>query len=308
MKTYLLRRILLSIPILLGVSLLVFSMIHLLPGDPVQLMFAMQGNSNPAQMNEFRHRMGLDQPLVIQYGRYLLSALHGDLGTSITNQQAVLQKIGEQLMPSIELAIGGMVVAIVIGLGLGLIAGARPNTWLDSFATTVSLLGVSTPGFLTAFFLIFVFSLRLRWLPSVGTDGFDHLILPALALGFGYAAILTRLLRGGLIEVGGLEYILAARGRGLPPRRILFRHMLRNALIPIVTFLALQFGSMVGGAVLIESIFGRQGIGHLLVDAILSRDYPVVQGIVLLIAVTYVFANLLVDACYGLIDPRIRQS
>ncbi len=308
MKTYLLRRVLLSIPVLLGVSVLVFSMIHLLPGDPVQIMFATMGTSNPAQIAQFRHQMGLDQPIWLQYGRYLVGVLHGDFGTSITNQEAVLQKIGAEVLPSLELTAGGMVVAIVVGLGLGLIAGARPNSWWDTIATFLSLLGVSAPGFLIAFFLIVIFSLHLGWLPSVGTDGFDHLILPSLALGLGYAAILTRLLRGGLIEVRGMEYIVAARGRGLSSRRVLFRHMLRNALIPVITFLALQFGSMIGGAVLIETIFGREGIGHLLVDAILSRDYPVVQGIVLIIATTYVVANLVIDVCYGFIDPRIYQK
>jgi ABC-type dipeptide/oligopeptide/nickel transport system permease component len=287
--------------------MLVFSMIHLLPGDPVQIMFATSGGTGQ-DMATFRHNLGLDQPIWIQYWHYLTNLLHGNLGVSITNEQPVLQKIGDQLMPSVELTVGGMVVAIVLGLGLGLLAGARPNSWVDSLATFISLLGVSIPGFLTAFFLILIFSLRLGWLPSVGTAGFDHLILPSVALGLGYAAILTRLLRGGLIEVRSMEYIRAARGRGVKSRRLLLVHMFRNALIPVVTFLPLQIGSMIGGAVIIENVFGRQGIGQLLVDSILNRDYPTVQGIVLIIAVTYVATNLIVDICYGIIDPRIAPN
>jgi peptide/nickel transport system permease protein len=307
MRTYILRRIPLSIFVLLGVSVLVFSMIHLLPGDPVQIMFHTSGGT-PQQMAQFRHLMGLDRPLWIQYVSYVFGVLHGDFGMSITNQQPVLQVIGDQLLPSVELTIGGMFVSTLIGVGLGLIAGARPNSWTDTAASVISLIGVSTPTFLIAFFLILVFSLHLNLLPSVGTAGFDHLILPSFALGLGNAAILTRLLRGGLIEVRSTDYIRVARSKGLRRRRILLVHMLRNALIPVITFLPVQIGNTLGGAVIVETIFGRQGIGHLLVDSISGRDYPTVQGIVLLVATTYVVGYLIVDVCYGILDPRIHYS
>jgi peptide/nickel transport system permease protein len=307
MRTYILRRLPLSILVLLGVSVLVFSMIHLLPGDPVQIMFQESGGT-PQQMAAFRHLMGLDQPLWMQYFRYLAGVVHGDFGISITNQQPVIQVIGDQLLPSVELTIGGMLVSTFIGIGLGLIAGARPNSWIDTIASVISLIGVSTPTFLIAFFLILIFSLHLNLLPSVGTGGFDHLILPSFALGLGNAAILTRLLRGGLIEVRGTEYIRVARSKGLRQRRILLVHMLRNALIPVITFLPVQIGNTLGGAVIVETIFGRQGIGHLLVDSISGRDYPTVQGIVLLVATTYVAGYLIVDICYGILDPRIHYA
>jgi peptide/nickel transport system permease protein len=306
MWTFIARRLILAVLVLLGVTLLTFSMIRMLPGDPVQIMFA-NTQMTPEQVAKVRHALGLDQPFLVQFGRYTLNVLHGDLGASITNLQPVSEKIGQQLPSSLELTASGMLVAIVVGFALGMLAGSRPNTWQDSLATFVALLGVSIPGFVLAFFLIFFFSLHLGWFPSVGTQGLDHLVLPSIALGLGYSAILARLLRSSLIEVRGMEYILAARGRGLSSRRILFRHMLRNALIPVVTMLAMQFGNMLGGAVLVEVIFGRQGIGHLLVDSILGRDYPMVQGIVLLIAVIYVAANLFVDVLYGVIDPRIHH-
>jgi ABC-type dipeptide/oligopeptide/nickel transport system permease component len=307
MWTFIARRLLLALVVLFGVTVLTFSMIHMLPGDPVQIMYA-NTTLTPQQMHEIRHALGLDQPFLLQYVHYLLNVLHGDFGTSIINQQPVLQKIDQQLPSSLELAASSMLVAIVVGFVLGIVAGSRPNTWLDTIMTFLALLGVSIPGFLLAFFLIFFFSLHLGWLPSVGSQGFDHLILPSFALGLGYAAILARLLRSSLIEVGGMQYVLTARGRGFTRSRVLMRHMLRNALIPVVTMLALQFGNMLSGAVLIEVIFGRQGIGHLLVDGIMGRDYPVVQGIVLFIAVVYVVANLLVDVLYGIIDPRIHHA
>lgn len=307
MWTFVTRRLLLALVVLFGVTLLTFSMIHMLPGDPVQIMYA-NTSLTPQQLDQIRHQLGLDQPLIVQYLHYMGNALHGDFGNSIINQEPVLQKIDQQLPSSLQLAACSMLVAIVTGFLLGIVAGARPNSWVDSAATFLALLGVSIPGFLLAFFFIFLFSLRLGWFPSVGTGGLDHLVLPSFALGLGYAAVLARLLRSSLIEVGGMEYILTARGRGLSSRRILLRHMLRNALIPVITMLAMQFGNMLSGAVLIEVIFGRQGIGHLLVDAILGRDYPVVQGIVLLIAVTYIAANLFVDVLYGLIDPRIHYA
>jgi peptide/nickel transport system permease protein len=307
MLQFIVRRLLTSIPVVFVVSLLVFSMIRLLPGDPVQVMF--RGvNATPAQIEQVRHELGLDQPAPLQFVSFVTRAVQGDFGRSLRSNRPVFEEIAKQLPSTLELAVTGLVLAIIIGLTLGTIAGLHRNTWIDSLSMAIAQIGVSMPEFLTGLLLIYFISVRLRWLPATGQSGIAPLILPALALGLGFAAITARLSRASLIEVYGQEYMLTARAKGLPDRLLLLRHALKNALIPVITIIGLQLGNLLGGTVIVETVFARQGIGRLAVLAILAKDFPVVQATVLMAAIAYVGVNLLTDATYALLDPRIRYQ
>jgi peptide/nickel transport system permease protein len=303
---FLLRRLLLTVPVLLGVATLVFSLIHLVPGDPVQAMLG--DSASPQDIADLRGRLGLDRPLLVQYGSFLKGAVRGDLGSSLRTNQTVTAAILERMPATFELALAAMAVAAVIAIPLGIIAAVRAGTGVDYAATTLALLGISMPNFCLGPLLAIVFSIMLGWLPVAGRGTPAHLVLPAITLGAPLAAVLARMTRASVIEELRELYVLAARARGLSFARAVLRHAFRNSLIPIVTVFGLQFGAVLTGAVITETIFAWPGVGRLLIQSIAFRDYPLVQGCILLIAVTYVAMNLLTDVAYGLLDPRIRYE
>ena len=304
MHRYLIRRVLLTIPVLVGVATLVFSLIHLIPGDPAQAMLG-EGAAHE-DVAQLRARLGLDRPLLVQYGSFMTGLVQGDLGVSLRNDQPVLQQILERMPATAELAFASMAVAVLIALPLGIIAAVWKGTVVDYSAMTLSLVGISVPNFWLGPLLAIVFAVELGWLPVGGRGTPAHLVLPALTLGAALAAILARMTRASLLEELREPYVLAARAKGVSRSRAILHHAFRNSLIPIVTILGLQFGVVLTGAVITETIFAWPGIGRLLIQSISFRDYPTVQGCVLLIAVTYVGVNLITDLTYGFLDPRIR--
>ena len=306
MLRFLARRLALTIPVLLGVATLVFSLIHLIPGDPAQAMLG--ESASPQDVAELRARLGLDRPLVEQYGRFLQGALHGDLGRSLRTNQPVSTAILERMPATIELAAAAMIVAVAFAIPLGIVAAVWRGTAVDHTATTLSLLGISIPNFWLGPLLAIVFSIELGWLPVSGRGTWAHLVLPAISLGAALAAILARMTRATLLEELREQYVTAARARGASRARAVVRHAFRNSLIPVITLIGLQFGAVLTGAVITETIFAWPGIGRLLIQSIGFRDYPLVQGCILLIAMTYVGMNLLTDLLYGLVDPRIRYE
>ena len=306
MSRFLARRLVLTIPVLLGVATLVFSLIHLIPGDPAQ---AMLGEAAPqADVEELRRRLGLDRPLLEQYGVFLQGLVKGDLGTSLRTGLPVTDQIVERMPATIELAAAAMLVAIAFALPLGIIAAVRRGTFVDHAAMTLSLAGVSVPNFWLGPLLAIIFAVALGWLPVSGRGTWAHLVLPAVSLGAALAAILTRMTRATMLEELREPYVQAARARGVSRLRAVLRHAFRNSLIPVVTLLGLQFGAVLTGAVITETIFAWPGIGRLLIQSIGFRDYPLVQGCILLIALTYVGVNLVTDMVYGVLDPRIRYE
>ncbi len=305
MLTWVLRRILAVVPVLFGVTLAVFSMLFLVPGDPVKMMLA-EFVTNPDQVAQMRAQLHLDEPIPKQYGRFVSNAVRGDLGTSIRSRRPVTIEIGENLGSTAQLALAAMVVAVGLGIPLGLVAALSRNSWLDVASMGTALLGVSMPSFWLGLLLIFVFSLHLGWFPATGGGDLHHLILPAITLGMIAAAIIARLTRSSMLEVLGQDYVRTARAKGLGGFAVVVRHALKNALIPIITIFGLQFGNLLAGAVIVETVFSRPGLGRLIVGGILNKDFPLVQGVVLFVATTYVLINLLVDVAYAYADPRIR--
>jgi len=300
------RRVALTIPVLLGVATLVFALIHLIPGDPAQ---AMLGEAAPqADVDALRRQLGLDRPLLVQYGDFLAGAITGDLGTSLRTGTPVSAQIAERLPATFELALAAMLVALALALPLGIAAATWRGTIVDRAAMTVALAGMSIPNFWLGPLLAIVFAVELGWLPVSGRGGVEHLVLPALSLGLALAAMLARMTRASLLEELREPYVLAARARGVSRMRAVMAHAFRNSLIPVVTIVGLQFGAVLTGAVITETIFSWPGIGRLLIQSIGFRDYPLVQGCILLIAVTYVAVNLLTDLAYGFLDPRIRYQ
>ena len=306
MGNFLLRRLLLLIPVLWGVATLVFLLLHFIPGDPVDLML---GDSALGTDREtLRDQLGLNDPLIIQYLRYFGDLLQGDWGTSLFSKKPVFEEIMERVPATMELMFGAMVVTILVAMPLGLIAAVSKGTWIDQGAMIFSLLGVSIPNFWLGPMLILLFSIHFDLLPVNERGGLEHLILPALTLGTSLASILARITRSSVVETLEAEYIRTARSKGISELRILFRHALRNALIPIVTVIGLQVGVLLSGAIITEAIFDWPGLGNLLISAINSRNYPLVQGCVLFIAGSYVMVNLVIDLLYAYLDPRIRLS
>ena len=306
MARFLLRRVVLTVPVLLGVATLVFSLIHLVPGDPVQAMLG--ESASPQDIMELRARLGLNRPLPVQYGAFLRGLAAGNLGTSLRTNQPVAKAIAERLPATFELAFAAMAVAVVFAIPLGIIAAARAGTGIDRMATTLALLGISVPNFWLGPLLAIVFSVTLGWLPVSGRGTPAHLVLPAVTLGAPLAAVLARMTRASVLEELRELYVLAARARGMSRARAILKHAFRNSLIPIVTVLGLQFGAVLTGAVITETIFAWPGVGRLLIQSISFRDYPLVQGCILLIAITYVSMNLVTDVVYGFLDPRIRYE
>lgn len=301
------RRLLLAIPTVFAVSIAVFLMLHLIPGDPASIYLG-ENLATPERLERIRHEMGLDRPLHVQYLDFVGRALQGDLGRSLQNDRPVALDIAERLPRTAELAAAAFLVSVVFGVSLGILSALRHNTWVDTLAMLVALVGVSMPIFWLGLLAILVFSIQLGWFPVTGQQGIASLVLPAAVLGIVSSATLARLVRSSMLEVLRQEYVTTARSKGLARRVVIWRHAFKNALIPVVTVLGLEVGSLLSGAVITETVFARPGIGKLVVDSIQSKDFTVVQGTILLIAVTYVLVNLIVDVSYAFLDPRIRVS
>ena len=307
-----LRRLIATVPVLLLVTAGVFALIHLTPGDPIDAMMAESVDDSVKQ--NLRRELGLDQPIYWQYLAWMGRLLQGDLGRSIRNREPVIENVGRRIGPSLQLAGLAMAISLLVATPVGILSAARRDTAVDRFGTTFALFGICMPNFLLALLLIFLFGVTLRWLPISGYvspfeepwDGLRSLTLPAMTLGLALAAVVTRTLRSSMLEALAEDYVRTARAKGLGEGRIVRGHVLKNALIPVVTVLGLQLGTLIGGAVITEYVFALPGVGRLVVDAVFARDYPLVQGVVLLIAVGFIAANLLVDVLSGFIDPRIR--
>jgi len=307
-----LRRLLATVPVLLLVTAGVFALLHLTPGDPVDAMMAESADASTKE--SLRRELGLDRPIAVQYAAWMGRLLRGDLGRSIRNGEPVLENVSRRIRPSLQLALLAMAIALTIAFPVAIASAVRHNTGVDRLGTTFALFGICMPNFLLALLLIFVFGVTLRWLPisgyldplEEGWSGLRSLILPAVTLGLALAAVITRTLRSSLLEALAEDYVRTARAKGLSEWAVIRGHVLKNALIPVVTVLGLQLGTLIGGAVITEYVFALPGIGRLVVDAVFARDYPLVQGVILLIALGFIVSNLLVDLLYGYIDPRIR--
>jgi peptide/nickel transport system permease protein len=304
MTRYLARRLLLTIPVLLGVATLVFTLIHLVPGDPAQTMLG--ESASPDEVARLRTTLGLDQPLLVQYRRFLSGVVRGDLGLSFRYGTPVTREIRQRVPDTAVLAVCAMAIAVLFAIPLGIIAAMYRGRFADHAAMTVALAGISMPNFWLGPLLAILFAVYLGWLPVAGSGTPAHLVLPSVTLGVALAAILARMTRASLLEELRELYVLAARARGLSHVRAIFRHAFRNSLIPIVTIIGLQFGAVLTGTIITETIFAWPGVGRLLIQAINNRDYPLVQGCILFISVTYVAMNLITDLTYGFLDPRIR--
>ncbi|UCD83795.1 MAG: ABC transporter permease [Deltaproteobacteria bacterium] len=306
MKRYLFRRLLLLVPVVWGVSTLVFLFLYLIPGDPVEIMLG--ETAQAADKTLLRQELGLDRPVHLRYLEFLGGLVRGDLGSSFYFKQKVLRTILERYPATLELALAAMVVAIIIAVPLGIISAIRQYSLIDNTSMFLALIGVSMPNFWLGPLLILIFSIQLNLLPVSGREGVASLILPAITLGTALAAILSRMTRASMLEVLRDEYITTARAKGLKEKVVILRHALRNALIPIITVIGLQSGALLSGAIITETIFSWPGIGRLLIQAIETRDYPLVQGCVLVISFSYVVVNLLTDILYAYVDPRIRYE
>jgi peptide/nickel transport system permease protein len=332
MLGYLFRRTLATIPVVVLISLLVFLLIHAAPGDPADLLLS--DEASPADIADARHRWGLDQPIYVQYVRFLANILSGDLGISFKYADPVILLIGERLPATIELAIASMLIAILLGIPLGVWAGAKPNSWADNLGSTFGFFGISMPSFWFGIMLILIVSGYLNWLPSSGRstygiaqgretgfyiinsllagdmkaawDGIKYLIMPAIALGTGMMGLIMRVTRSSVIESMDEDYVRTARAKGLNERTVLWHHVLRNALVPVITVVGLELGTLLSGSIIVETVFAWPGSGSLLISAIQSRDYPLITGTVLTYTIAFVVINFAIDILYALIDPRIR--
>ena len=306
MITYVARRALASIPTLWGVATVVFLMARLLPGDPARVIAGVL--ASPEDVEQIRQQMGLDQPLAVQYFSFLGSLLRLNLGTSAHTNAPVVEEIGSRLPYTIELALVALALAITAGVLAGVVAAIRRNTWLDLLISGVSVFGVSMPVYWLGLMMIIVFAIDLHLFPAAGADDPASIVMPAVTLALFSVGLIMRMTRSSMLEVLGQDYVRTARAKGAPFRRVIFGHALRNALLPIMTVIGLQFGALLGGAVVTETVFAWPGVGRLLVDSIFFRDYPVVQGLVLMFGTTFVVINLLVDLLYAYVDPRIHYS
>ena len=296
-----------AIPVLLGISVFTFLMLHLVPGDPVTAIAGDKPLSDE-RIAQIRHQYGLDRPLWVQYGDYMGGVLRGDLGSGLHSQRPVADSIREALWPTVQLTLAGLVVAVLLGVALGILAAMFHNSWVDSSAMALALLGVSMPVFYLGLLLLFAFSFHFHLFPATGLGCWQHLVLPAVAVGFASSAYVARLVRSSMLEVLRQDYIVTARAKGLVERFVVSRHALKNALIPTITYLGLQLAGLLSGAVVTETVFSRPGLGRVAVSAISNRDYPLIQGTVLVTAGISVLVNLVVDLLYGIIDPRIRYD
>lgn len=309
MTSYLLRRLIGIVPVLFGVTLVVFAMTWVTPGDRVAALLGESAQGMTAEAREeLRQQLGFDRPWPEQYLRYVTGLLQGDLGTSLRSRRPVADEVFGRLPATAELAFAGLAIAVILGVGLGVMAALKRRTWVDAAAIAVALIGVSVPVFWSGFILMIVFSLELGWLPASGRGDWRHLILPATTVGVASAAFIARITRGAVLETLSQDYVRTARAKGLRERIVVLRHALRNALLPIVTVVGLQLGSLLGGAVLTETVFAWPGVGRMLVDAIIARDLPLVQGTVLVVSLLFILVNLAVDLSYAAINPRVRYD
>jgi peptide/nickel transport system permease protein len=329
---YLLGRIIATIPVVILISLLVFLLIHAAPGDPADLLLSDEASA--ADIAEARHRWGLDQPIYVQYLRFLANIASGDLGISFRYSDPVLDLIGQRLPATIELAIASMLIAIAFGIPLGVWAGAKPNSWADNLGSTFGFFGISMPSFWLGIMLILIVSGHFNWLPSSGRntygvgqgsdsgfyiigsllsgnmkaawDGIKYIIMPAIALGTGMMGLIMRVTRSSVLEITSEDYVRTARAKGLGENDVLWRHVLRNALVPVITVVGLELGTLLSGSIIVETVFAWPGSGSLLISAIQSRDYPLITGTVLTYTIAFVIINFAIDILYAWIDPRIR--
>ena len=306
MLTYIGRRILVAIPTLVGAATVVFLMVRLLPGDPARVIAGVTATDE--DVTRIRHQLGLDQPAPIQYGAFMLRLLHGDLGTSARTGDPVLLEILGRLPYTGELVLASMAIAVALGIGVGVLAASRQNSWLDLALSGCSVFGISMPTYWLGLMLILAFSVQLRLLPAAGAGTPLGFVLPSVTLALFSVGLVARQTRSAMLDVLRQDFVRTARAKGLGEDVVLLRHALRNALLPVVTTIGLQFGTLLGGAVLTETVFSWPGMGRLIVDSIFSRDYPVVQGTVLLLSVSFIVVNLLTDIVYAYVDPRIRYS
>lgn len=306
---YIAQRILLMIPVLIGVSILVFSLSRFAPGDPVQAALGL--DYTPEQAAKMRHDLGLDRPLLVQYVSWVGGALHGDLGRSIIMNNSVEAIILQRLPTTAALSVSAVILAVIISIPLGAIAAIRKDSWIDNILRVVAIVGASMPVFWLGILLLMILSVRLHWFPaggSVSEHGWKALALPTIALSVSFAALITRMVRSTMLEVLGEDYIRTARAKGLAALPLYGRHALKNALIPVITVVGMQFGAVLGGAVLTETIFNIPGLGRLLIEAASRRDYPLIQGTVLVTAFAFICVNMLVDVLYMIVNPQIRYS
>ena len=304
MFIYALKRILGMIPTLILVLVAVFMFVHLLPGDPAALVAGPAADG--ATIELIRHQMGLDRPLPEQFMHYVVNLLQGDLGTSLRINQPVSKLIAERFFPTMMLTITSMTWAIIFGLVVGIVSAVWRNKWQDRLGMSIAVSGISFPSFALGMVLIQLFAVYLGWLPSIGASSWQHYILPSITLGAGVAAIMARFTRASFVEVIKEDFVRTARAKGLSEERVINKHVLRNALIPVVTMMGLQFGTLLGGSIVVEAVFSWPGVGSLLIDSVNMRDYPVIQGLILLFSLEFLLINLVVDLLYGAINPAIR--
>ncbi|RTZ45539.1 glutathione ABC transporter permease GsiC [Candidimonas sp. SYP-B2681] len=304
MFTYIVKRLLGMIPTLVLVAMVVFLFVHALPGDPARLAAGPEADETTVQL--VRHELGLDLPLPQQFVRYFDRLLHGDLGHSLRTKRPVSAEIGDRFMPTLLLTVTSMVWSVIFGLIIGVVSGVWRNRLPDRVGMTVAVSGISFPAFALGMVLMQIFSVELGWLPTVGAGTWKHYILPSITLGAGVAAVMARFTRAAFVEVMQEDYVRTARAKGLAERVVIIKHTFRNALIPVVTMMGLQFGFLLGGSIVVETVFAWPGVGMLLVDSVNMRDYPVIQGLILLFSLEFILINLIVDVLYGMINPTIR--
>ena len=307
MTRFVIHRLLALIPLLIGVSFIVFMMLQLVPGDPVMMMLGEFSMATTKDVEAMREQLGFNDPLYIQYWNYFKGLITGDLGTSMRTKKPVIDLILARLPSTFELTFFGLLFAMIFGTSLGIIAALKHNTFIDYFTVVIALLGVSIPGFWLALLFIFLFSIRLEWLPITGSSPLS-IIMPCLALGLWAGGTIARLVRSGMLEVLQSDYVRTARAKGLYKHRIILVHALRNALLPVVTIFGIQFGHVLAGTVIIEAVFARPGLGLMLVNAIVAKDFPLVQGTIMFVAGAYIVVNIIVEVIYTYLDPRIRYS
>ncbi|MBO9328535.1 glutathione ABC transporter permease GsiC [Achromobacter sp. HZ01] len=306
MLTYIVKRLLGMIPTLLLVAVVVFLFVHMLPGDPARL--AAGQDADQATVELVRQELGLDLPLPQQFVRYFSHMLQGDLGTSLRTKRPVSTEIADRFMPTLWLTIASMVWSVAFGMVIGIVSAVWRNRWPDRLGMTLAVSGISFPAFALGMMLMEIFSVKLGWLPTVGASTWQHYILPSITLGAAVAAVMARFTRASFVEVIQEDFVRTARAKGLTEKRVVIKHALRNALIPVVTMMGLQFGFLLGGSIVVETVFNWPGLGRLLVDAVTQRDYPVIQGLVLLFSLEFILINLIVDVLYGVINPSIRYK
>ncbi len=306
MLQYVLKRLLGLLPTLAIVAVLVFFFVHLLPGDPARLAAGSEADAETVEL--VRRDLGLDRPLYEQFGRFVAGAVRGDFGHSMRSKRPVMDEIAERFPYTLKLTLAAMAWSVLIGLVIGVIAAVKRNRWQDRLGMTLAVSGISFPSFALGLLLIMVFAVELGWLPTVGADSWRHYVLPSLTLGAGVAAVMARFTRSSFVDVLHEDYIRTARAKGVSEAGVVLKHGLRNALIPVVTMMGLQFGFLLGGSIVVEKVFNWPGMGRLLVDAVEMRDYPIIQAEVLLFSLQFILINLLVDVLYGVINPTIRYK